>query len=138
LDWEWLRQLVFPLVCHLPGEEGGEVWWRLAAMGDTGVAERAQPMAGIEAPHEESLQHAQHHRGEVRTPDAAGAIRVLAPDDRGTQGPFGTVVVQRHCWPRQEDGEPAPVVVETLENRALRLVEIALLTIHLTAVLHLT
>src|SRR5262245_22942707 len=48
LDWEWLRQLVFPLVCHLPGAEGGEVWWRLAAMGNTGVEKRAQPMAGIE------------------------------------------------------------------------------------------
>jgi hypothetical protein len=49
---EWLRQLMFPFVCHLPGEEGGEVWWRLAAMGDAGVEERTQPMAGIEAPYD--------------------------------------------------------------------------------------
>src|SRR5262245_11934874 len=58
LYWERLRQLVFPLVCHLPGEEGREVWGRLATMGDTGVKEGAQPMAGIEAPHEERLEHA--------------------------------------------------------------------------------
>ena len=25
LYWKRLRQLVFPLVCHLPGEEGGEI-----------------------------------------------------------------------------------------------------------------
>ena len=34
-------------------------------MSDTGVEERAQPVTGIEAPHEERLEHAKHHRGEV-------------------------------------------------------------------------
>ena len=111
---------MFPLVCHLPGEEGREVWGRLAALGDTGVEERTQPMAGIETPHEERLEHTKHHRGKVRTPDAAGAIIVLAADDRGPQGPCGTVIVQRHFGTRQEDGEPTPVVVEALEDGALR------------------
>src|SRR5919205_3627905 len=60
---ERLRQLVFPLVCHLPGEESGEVWWRLAAMGGTGVKEGAQPMAGIEAPHEDGLEDAKNQGG---------------------------------------------------------------------------
>src|SRR5215468_5631381 len=133
LDWEWLRQLVFPLVCHLPGEEGREVWGRLAALGDTGVEERAQPVAGIEAPHEECLEHAKHHRSEVRTPDAAGAIIVLAADNRAPQGPFRTVIIQRHFGTRQEDGEPVPVVVEALEDRALRLVEMTLVPIRRTA-----
>src|SRR5512144_623898 len=82
LYWERLRELIFPLVCHLPGEEGSEVWGCLAALGDTGVEERAQPMAGSEAPHQESLEHTKHHGGEMRTPDAAGAIIVLAADDR--------------------------------------------------------
>ena len=71
-------------------------------MSDTGVEERAQPVTGIEAPHEERLEHAKQHRGEVRTPDAAGAIIVLAADDRGPQGPFRTVIVQRHFGTRQE------------------------------------
>ena len=71
LDWERLRQLVFPLVCHLPGEEGGEVWGRLAAMGDTGVEERAQPMAWIETLQQHRLEDTKHHRGKRRTPNTA-------------------------------------------------------------------
>src|SRR5678815_1079276 len=67
-----------------------------------------------------------------------GTIIVLAANDGGTQRPFCTVIVQRHFWPCQEDRKPTPVVVEALEDRAFRLVEIALLTIHLTADLHLT
>src|SRR5215510_3922484 len=102
----------------------------------TGVEEGAEPMAGIEPPQHHRLEDAEHDRGEMRTPDTAGAIIVLAADDRGPQGPFGTVIVQRHFGTRQEDGEPTPVVVEAREDWALRLVEITLATIHLTAVLH--
>jgi hypothetical protein len=83
------------------------------------------------------LEHAKHHRGEVRTPDTAGAIIVLAANDRRPQRSFSTVIVHGDVWTRQEDGETGPVVVEALKNRALCLVEMALATIHLTADLHL-
>src|SRR5215510_13118474 len=95
-------------------------------------------MAGIEPPQHHRLEDAEPARGEMRTPDTAGAIIVLAADDRGPQRPFRTVIVQRHFWTRQEDGEPTPVIVEALEERALRLVEMPLVPIHLTAALHLT
>ena len=60
-----------PLVRHLPGQKRGDVGWGLAAMGGTGVEERAQPMAGIQAPQHDCLENAKHRRGEVCTPDAA-------------------------------------------------------------------
>ena len=63
---------------------------------------------------------------------------MLAPDDRVTQGPFRAIIVQRHFWTRHEDGQPAPVVVEALQNLALRWVEMTLATVHLTAGLHVT
>ncbi len=93
-------------------------------------------MAGIEPPQHHRLENAEHARGELRTPETAGAIIVLAADDRGPQGPFRTVIVQRHFGTRQEDGEPLPMVVEALEDRALRLVEMTLVPIRRTAVLH--
>src|SRR5215510_6241656 len=96
----------------------------------TGVKEGAQPMAGIEPPQHHRLEDAEHDRGEMRTPDTAGAIIVLAANDRSPQRPFRTVIVQRHFGTRQEDGEPIPMVVEALEDWALRLVKMPLLPIH--------
>src|SRR5215813_8071083 len=94
--------------------------------------------AGIEPPQYHRLEDTEHDRGKLRTPETAGAIIVLAADDWGPQGPFRSVIVQRHFGTRQEDGEPIPMVVEALEDGALRLVEITLLPRHRTAILHLT
>ena len=66
-----LRQLVFPLVRHLPRQESAEVRWSLAVIVHTGVEEGAEPKAEIEAPQDNGLEDAKHHRSEVRTPDAA-------------------------------------------------------------------
>src|SRR5262249_7308903 len=48
-----------------------------------------------------------------------------------------TVIVQCDFWTGQEDGEPTPVIMEAIKDLALRLVEMAFLPIHRTAVLHL-
>ena len=61
---------------------------------------------GLEPPHQHRWKDAKHDRGETRTPDTAGAIIVLAANNRGPQCSFRTVMVQRHFWTRQEDGEP--------------------------------
>ncbi len=66
-----LRQLVFPLVRHLPRQESAEVRWSLAVIVHTGVEEGAEPKAETEAPQDNGLEDAKHHRSEVRTPDAA-------------------------------------------------------------------
>src|SRR5262245_36988180 len=72
--WHWLSKLMFPLVRHLPGEERAKVRQGLPAIGGTGLEERAHPLAGIEPPHHDGLEHTKQHRGQVGTPDTARAI----------------------------------------------------------------
>jgi hypothetical protein len=56
LHWERLSELVFSLFRHLPGEESSKLWRGLAAVVHAGMEERVQPMTGIEAPHQDSLE----------------------------------------------------------------------------------
>jgi hypothetical protein len=105
-------------------------------MVDAGLEERAQPMPGIEVPPQDRLQHTKQHRRQAGTPDAAGAIIVLATDHGIAQRPFGGIIVHCHFWTHHKDGEPVLVIVEALPDLALRPVEMALSTIHLTAGRH--
>jgi hypothetical protein len=98
---------------HRPGNEGRDVFGRLAAVFGAGIEVASQPVAGIDAPKLECLQNGEEDGGEFCAPDAAGTVVGPTSCDGIANGVLGPVVVKRHLGVLHKQGQPVPMVEET-------------------------
>ena len=76
-------------------------------------------MSRIDAPQPQGLQDGEQRGCQLRAPDAARAVIVLAPVDGAADGVLRQVVVQRHLRVIHEHGESLPVIEQALTYLAL-------------------
>lgn len=77
---QWLAQLVLAVGTHRPGQKPRQVRRRFAPIVGTGLQKRLEPVARIQPPQQDGLQHAKQHRGQLGAPDTPRAVVILATD----------------------------------------------------------